>query len=228
MKYRPGCIRHGKARKPLMRDALAKRRNRSNRSLQLFDRNHTSIQGILARTGGIQPRPDVDRSGRFRWQSGKRFVEGLSQDTPSALIASSVEAGPIHDQPGNQSQRRSVRYRASQAEQAAWDRASRPKPCKLAENRHLASWSRTSFGCSGHRSRLQAGSNLPTPATRITGMSHETIYRTLHFRREVPWKKELLAHLRRIRAMRRSGTTQKTDNHGGLSALLNQRTPGHG
>ena len=30
------------------------------------------------------------------------------------------------------------RYRASQADQAAWDRAQRPKPCKLALNRALA------------------------------------------------------------------------------------------
>jgi len=30
------------------------------------------------------------------------------------------------------------RYRASQADQAAWDRAKRPKTCKLAGNRMLA------------------------------------------------------------------------------------------
>jgi len=30
------------------------------------------------------------------------------------------------------------RYRASQADQAAWDRARRPKSCKLAQNRALA------------------------------------------------------------------------------------------
>jgi IS30 family transposase len=30
------------------------------------------------------------------------------------------------------------RYRASKADQAAWDRAHRPKRCKLAENRALA------------------------------------------------------------------------------------------
>jgi IS30 family transposase len=29
-------------------------------------------------------------------------------------------------------------YRANQADQAAWDRASRPKTCKLVENRPLA------------------------------------------------------------------------------------------
>lgn len=33
----------------------------------------------------------------------------------------------------------SARYRATQADQATWDRAQRPKPCKLAQNRHLAS-----------------------------------------------------------------------------------------
>jgi IS30 family transposase len=46
-------------------------------------------------------------------------------------------------------------------------------------------------------------------------VSHETIYRTLYIQARGALKKELLAHLRRTRAMRRSRHhTQKTDNHG--------------
>jgi Transposase and inactivated derivatives, IS30 family len=46
-------------------------------------------------------------------------------------------------------------------------------------------------------------------------VSHETIYRTLFIQARGALKKELLAHLRRTRAMRRSRHhTQKTDNHG--------------
>ncbi|MBB5404771.1 IS30 family transposase, partial [Paraburkholderia sp. JPY162] len=46
-------------------------------------------------------------------------------------------------------------------------------------------------------------------------MSHETIYRSLFIQARSALKKELLEHLRRTRAMRRSRHhTQKTDDHG--------------
>jgi len=46
-------------------------------------------------------------------------------------------------------------------------------------------------------------------------MSHETIYRTLFIQARGALKKELLEHLRRTRAMRRSRHhTQKTEDHG--------------
>lgn len=49
-------------------------------------------------------------------------------------------------------------------------------------------------------------------------MSHETIYRTLFIQARGALKKELLEHLRRTRAMRRSRHhTQKNENHGKIS-----------
>jgi IS30 family transposase len=46
-------------------------------------------------------------------------------------------------------------------------------------------------------------------------VSHETIYRSLFIQARGALKKELLRHLRRTRAMRRSRHhTQKTDDHG--------------
>lgn len=52
-------------------------------------------------------------------------------------------------------------------------------------------------------------------------MSHETIYRSLFIQARGALKKELLEHLRRSRAMRRSRQhTQKTDNHGRISDTI--------
>ncbi len=49
-------------------------------------------------------------------------------------------------------------------------------------------------------------------------VSHETIYRSLFIQARGALKKELLEHLRRTRAMRRSRHhTQKTDNHGRIT-----------
>jgi IS30 family transposase len=52
-------------------------------------------------------------------------------------------------------------------------------------------------------------------------VSHETIYRTLYIQARGALKKELLAHLRRTRAMRRSRHhTQKTSNHGQIADMV--------
>jgi len=56
------------------------------------------------------------------------------------------------------------------------------------------------------------------PNDRNRHVSHETIYRTLYIQARGALKKELLAHLRRTRVMRRSRHhTQKTDNHGRIT-----------
>lgn len=69
-------------------------------------------------------------------------------------------------------------------------------------------------------------------------MSHETIYRSLFIQARGALKKELLAHLRRTRAMRRSRHhTQKTENHGRIvdavsiserpASVEDRAVPGH-
>lgn len=53
------------------------------------------------------------------------------------------------------------------------------------------------------------------PDGETSQVSHETIYRSLFIQARGALKKELVQHLRRTRAMRRSHHhTQKTDNHG--------------
>ena len=55
-------------------------------------------------------------------------------------------------------------------------------------------------------------------------VSHETIYRSLFIQARGALKKELLEHLRRTRAMRRSRHhTQKTDNHGRITDMVSIR-----
>lgn len=55
MKYRPR-IYYSESQKALMWECWRKG-DSLQQIAQLFDRNHSSIQRILAETGGIQPRP---------------------------------------------------------------------------------------------------------------------------------------------------------------------------
>jgi IS30 family transposase len=106
-------------------------------------------------------------------------------------------------------------YRASQADLAAWDRTRRPKACKLAENRTLAHIVAGRLQLQWSPEQIAGWLKRTYPDDTGCQVSHETIYRSLFIQARGVLKKELLEHLRRTRAMRRSRHhTQKTDNHG--------------
>jgi IS30 family transposase len=110
------------------------------------------------------------------------------------------------------------RYRASQANQAAWDWAGRPKICKLAENRALAHTVEDKLQWLWSPEQIAGWLKRTYPGDETFQVSHETIYRSLFIQARGVLKKELLQHLRRTRIMRRSRHhTQKTDNHGRIT-----------
>ena len=100
---------------------------------RLFDRNSSSIYPLLARTGGIRP-PERRRS-RLAMTLAER--EEISRGLKAKMSLRSI-ARQLRRAPSTIS--REVRrnggrcvYRAARADQAAWDRARRPKHCKLAD-----------------------------------------------------------------------------------------------
>jgi IS30 family transposase len=105
---------------------------------RLFDRNHSAIQGILAKSGGIRPvercRSRLALTLSEREEVSRSLVAGQSVYS----IATSLGRAPstIYRELKRNGDRET--YRASPADQAAWDRTQRPKTCKLAENRTLA------------------------------------------------------------------------------------------
>ena len=106
-------------------------------------------------------------------------------------------------------------YRASQADQAAWDRTLRPKTCKLAKNRTLAHIVAGKLQMQWSPEQIAGWLKHTYPDDENYQVSHETIYRSLYIQAHGALKKELAQHLRRTRVMRRSRHhTQKTDSHG--------------
>ncbi|WP_244143013.1 helix-turn-helix domain-containing protein, partial [Burkholderia stagnalis] len=93
---------------------------------QLFDRHHSSIQGILARTGGIQPAPrhrsKLALTLAEREEISRAVVAGQSIRSIAARLgrAPSTISREVQRNGGRQY------YRASQADALAWDRARRP------------------------------------------------------------------------------------------------------
>ena len=116
------------------------------------------------------------------------------------------------------------RYRASKADQAAWDRAPRPKICKLAQNRALAHIVASKLQLQWAPRQIAGWLKRSYPDDETYQVSHETIYRTLFIQARGALKKELIQHLRRTRAMRRSRHhTQKTVDHGQITDAVSIR-----
>lgn len=180
-----------------------------------FDRYHTSIRGILAETGGIQPAPRRRSCWSLTLSEREEISRGLVAGYSLRSIAAKLGRAPSTisreikrngDQPS---------YRASQADQSAWDRTRRPKTCKLADNRHLAHIVSDKLKLQWSPEQIAGWLKFAYPRSEEYQVSHETIYRTLYIQTRGALKKELLEHLRRTRAMRRSRHhTQKTSIHG--------------
>jgi IS30 family transposase len=116
------------------------------------------------------------------------------------------------------------RYRANSADQAAWDRAHRPKTCKLAEHPELAGIVAEKLQLQWAPRQIAGWLKHTYPDDETYQVSHETIYKTLFIQARGALKKELLQHLRKTRAMRRSRHhTQKTDNHGRITGAVSIR-----
>ncbi len=191
---------------------------------RLFDRSHGSIAGILARTGGIRP-PQRRRSRRAltlseREEISRGVVAGLSLRSIAASLgrAPSTVSREINRNGGR------CHYRANSADQAAWHRAHRAKICKLAQNRALARIVASKLQLQWAPRQIAGWLKRMYPNDETYQVSHETIYRSLFIQARGALKKELLQHLRKTRAMRRSRHhTQKTDNHGRITNAVSIR-----
>jgi transposase, IS30 family len=199
--------------------ALMWERWRQGESLQqiarLFDRNHSSVQRILAETGRIRPAQRCRSRLALTLSEREEISRAIVAGHPIRSIARKLGRAPSTIsreicRKGDQTD-----YRASQADQAAWDRTRRPKTCKLVENRALARIVAGKLRMLWSPEQIAGWLRYAYPGKEDYQVSHEAIYRSLYIQPRGALKKELLEHLRRTRVMRRSRHhTQKTHNHG--------------
>ena len=180
-------------------------RGESMRSIgRLFDRGSSSIYPLLARTGGIRP-PERRRS-RVALTLAEReeISRGLRAKLSLRAIARQLRRAPstISREVGRNGGRRL--YRATLSDQAAWDRARRPKPCKLAQHPALCHTIAEKLERKWSPQQIAGWLKREHPDDEGARVSHETIYRSLFIQARGVLKKELLAHLRATRAIRRS------------------------
>lgn len=182
---------------------------------QLFDRAHTSVLNILARTGGFRPAARKRSATALTLAEREEISRAMADGQSIRSVASRLGRAPSTvsrelDRNGGRSD-----YRSTDADAAAWDRAHRLKQCKLVENPALARVVADKLRLLWSPEQIAGWLKHTYPSDESHHVSHETIYRSLFIQSRGALKKELLQHLRRTRGMRRSRHyTQKTDTHG--------------
>lgn len=203
-----------------------------------FDRESSSVFSVLSPSGGIRP-PARRRARRaLSLVEREEVSRGLVAGRSLRSIAGQLGRAPstISREVGRNGGR--DRYRATRSDQAAWDRALRPKACKLA--------------CyPGLRRTVSAKLSRKWSPEQIAGwlgrsfadqeqhrVSHETIYKSLYIQTRGVLKKDLLEHLRAKRTIRRSRhASLKRDGLGQIkdavsiserpAAVEDRAVPGH-
>ena len=154
---------------------------------ELFNRNHSSIQRILAESGGIRPAQRRRSSLALSLAEREEISRSLASGHTIRLIAQQLERAPstisreINRNGGQTS------YRAGCAEDAAWKRALRPKSCKLVDNPKLAHIVAHKLQVQWSPQQIAGWLKHTFVGNEDYQVSHETIYRSLF---NIPWCSE--------------------------------------
>lgn len=171
---------------------------------RLFDRYHSSISGIFTKTGGIRPPKRVRSSLALTLSERENISRGIVAHLSIRAIATKLRRSPSTVSREINRNGGYYNYRATQAEKFAWERALRPKRCKLVCNKPLSRVVAKKLQLQWSPQQIAGWLKREYPANEDYHVSHETIYKTLFIQSRGALKKELLQHLRTNRIMRRS------------------------
>jgi IS30 family transposase len=167
-------------------------------------RTQSAIYQVVAREGGVtrlprrrsgfaltpSEREEITRGLAAGWSL--RRIARATHRAPSTISREILRNGGRHQ------------YRAAQADAHAWRRARRPKPCRLAQHAALRRVVAGRLAARWAPQQIAGWLVTEYPDDPTMRISHETLYRSLYIQARGVLKKELLAHLRRRRPMRRS------------------------
>ncbi|SDE00471.1 Helix-turn-helix domain-containing protein [Cupriavidus sp. YR651] len=178
MKQRPR-IYYSETQKALMRDRWRKG-DTIHEIARLFDRGHSSVQRILSDAGGIRPAQRHRAARALTFAEREEISRSLALGLSIRAIASRLNRAPstisreLKRNGGRQS------YRASQADALAWERARRPKLCKLVRNRVLARVVAGKLRLQWSPEQIAGWLKHVYAVNKDYQVSHEAIYRSLY------------------------------------------------
>jgi IS30 family transposase len=182
------------------------------------------IHHVLAFTGGIVPVKHKRASRALRLEEREEISRGIAAGDSLRRIAARLQR-PVCTISRELSRNGGrCAYRASEADALAWQRAGRPKRCRLAANAALRYVVAGKLGAKWSPEQIAGWLKEEFPTDAEMRISHETIYRTLFMQARGALKKELIAHLRTAKRLRRpNGVVRSNGRRGQLVDAISIR-----
>lgn len=167
-------------------------------------RGGTAIHRVLQATGGIAPAVRSRSARVLSLIEREEISRGIAAGCTVRAIAKGLQRAPstVSQEISRHGGRR--RYRAAEADVAAWDAARRPKRCLLFRNLRLQRVVASKLKEDWAPQQIAGWLKSEYPQNPELWVSHETIYRSLFVQARGALKRELIGHLRSKRRIRRS------------------------
>jgi IS30 family transposase len=178
---------------------------------RVLDRAPGTIHCTIRQHGGVVPRER--RRSRFALTVCEReeISRGVAAGESARRVAARLGRSPstVTRELARHGGRR--RYRAGEADKRAWDRGRRPQVCKLAGNRVLGGLVAAKLEEDWSPEQISGWLKTEFPHDQTMRVSHETIYLSLFVQARGALQRELVAHLRRTRAIRRPRAAKRVN-----------------
>ncbi len=180
-----------------------------------------SIHGVVASNGGYVPATRCRSSRVLSFTEREEISRGLAEGASLRTIAGRLRRTPSTISREVRRHGGRHRYRAARADEQAWNRARRPKLCKLAAVPRLRDLVAAKLAEDWAPEQISGWLARTHPSEHALQVSTETIYRSLFVQARGVLRKELTAHLRTRRTMRRSRhATRSGQGRGGITDAI--------
>jgi IS30 family transposase len=188
-----------------------------------LDRVPATIYCTIRREGGVAPRERRRSPLALSFGEREEISRGIAAGRSARGIAAALGRSPSTvtreiDRHGGRSS-----YRAAEADERAWQHAKRPQICKLARDRTLCQLVAAKLAADWSPEQIAGWLKVEFPADQTMRVSHETIYLTLFIQARGALKRELVAHLRRQRYLRRPQGAKRNRGQGQIIGAVSIR-----
>jgi len=167
-------------------------------------RPYDSIYWLIAARGGVAPLPRCRAARALTSADREAISRGLAAGDSCRTIAARLQRAPSTISREIRRNDGVAHYRAERADRRAWHQTKRPKACRLVESPRLCAAVARKLAAQWSPQQISGWLMTAYPDEPQMQVSHETIYRTLFLQTRGALKRELTAHLRTYRPIRRS------------------------
>ena len=189
-----------------------------------FGRSAGTLYPVVHARGGVAPGPRQRAVRALTSVERETISRGLAAGESVRAIARTLARAPSTISREIQRNAGATTYRAGAADRRAWHAARRPKACRLAQETRLCAVVARKLRAWWSPQQISGWLMTAYPTEAAMQVSHETIYRSLFVQTRGVLKKELTAHLRTARPVRRSKRgARNARDHGSITGAVSIR-----